>query len=56
MATGCLSVPKAPDIVGIDRFAGPTYLTSRWPHEGVDFTGKRVASSAPARRRSSRSR
>ena len=43
MATGCLSVPKAPDVVGIDRFAGPTYLTSRWPHEGVDFTGKRVA-------------
>ena len=23
--------------------AGETYFTSRWPHEGVDFTGKRVA-------------
>ncbi|MEZ5250576.1 MAG: NAD(P)/FAD-dependent oxidoreductase [Ilumatobacteraceae bacterium] len=42
MATGCLSVPKDPDIEGISRFAGPTYFTSRWPHEGVDFTGKRV--------------
>ena len=42
MATGCLSVPKEPDIAGIDRFAGPVYATSRWPHEGVDFTGMRV--------------
>ena len=23
--------------------SGQTYYTSRWPHEGVDFTGKRVA-------------
>ena len=43
MATGCLSLPKAPDIEGADRFAGEVYFTSRWPHEGVDFTGKRVA-------------
>jgi cation diffusion facilitator CzcD-associated flavoprotein CzcO/acetyl esterase/lipase len=43
MATGCLSVPKEIDIPGADRFAGPTYLTGRWPHEGVDFTGLRVA-------------
>ncbi|MCW8194568.1 alpha/beta hydrolase fold domain-containing protein [Proteobacteria bacterium 005FR1] len=43
MASGCLSVPKAPDIEGADRFAGEVYFTSRWPHEGVDFTGKRVA-------------
>ncbi len=43
MATGCLSVPKEIDIDGADRFQGPTYLTGRWPHEGVDFTGKRVA-------------
>jgi cyclohexanone monooxygenase len=42
MATGCLSTPKAPDIPGAARFAGPTYMTSRWPHEGVDFTGMRV--------------
>ena len=43
MATGCLSVPKVPDIAGADRFAGDVYFTSTWPHEGVDFTGKRVA-------------
>ena len=28
----------------------------QWPHQDVDFTGKRVASSAPARRASRRSR
>jgi cation diffusion facilitator CzcD-associated flavoprotein CzcO/acetyl esterase/lipase len=43
MASGCLSVPKALDIEGVDRFGGPVYLTSRWPHEPVDFTGRRVA-------------
>ena len=43
MATGCLSLPKSPDIEGADRFGGEVYFTSRWPHEGVDFTGKRVA-------------
>lgn len=43
MASGCLSVPKQPDITGAERFAGETYSTGRWPHEGVDFTGKRVA-------------
>lgn len=43
MATGCLSVPKQPDIEGADTFKGPTYITGKWPHEGVDFMGKRVA-------------
>ncbi len=43
MATGCLSVPKDIDITGAERFKGPTYRTSRWPHEGVDFTGQTVA-------------
>ena len=43
MASGCLSLPKAPEIDGHDRFRGESYATSRWPHEGVDFTGKRVA-------------
>ena len=42
MATGCLSLPKELDIDGADRFAGEVYFTSRWPHEGVDFRGKRV--------------
>ena len=31
-----------PAIEGRDTFAGETYHTGRWPHEGVDFTGKRV--------------
>src|SRR5262245_54791613 len=43
MATGCLSLPKKPDIPGFDRFRGETYFTGRWPHEGVDFSGQRVA-------------
>jgi cation diffusion facilitator CzcD-associated flavoprotein CzcO/acetyl esterase/lipase len=43
MASGCLSVPKTPDIDGADSFAGEVYFTGTWPHEGVDFTGKRVA-------------
>jgi cyclohexanone monooxygenase len=42
MATGCLSKPKVPDIAGLESFAGPSYFTSSWPHEGVDFTGQRV--------------
>ena len=42
MATGCLSVPKVPDIPGVDDFEGPSYLTGRWPHEGVDFSGQHV--------------
>jgi cation diffusion facilitator CzcD-associated flavoprotein CzcO len=43
MATGCLSVPKVPDVAGNGRFEGATYSTGAWPHEGVDFTGMRVA-------------
>ena len=43
MATGCLSVPKDPDIPGTDRFGGRVFVTGRWPHEKVDFTGRRVA-------------
>jgi len=42
-ATGCLSSANLPDIPGRDTFEGPTYHTGRWPHEGVDLTGKRVA-------------
>src|SRR3546814_11084805 len=42
MATGCLSVPKAPDIEGADRFRGEVYFPSRWPPAGVYFPGKRV--------------
>ena len=42
MATGCLSVTNLPDIPGIHDFAGDVYHTGKWPHEGVDFAGRRV--------------
>jgi cation diffusion facilitator CzcD-associated flavoprotein CzcO len=42
MATGTLSAAKQPDLPGHEKFAGATYMTSKWPHEGVDFTGKIV--------------
>ncbi|MDN5697945.1 MAG: NAD(P)/FAD-dependent oxidoreductase [Rubrobacter sp.] len=45
MATGCLSIPKFPDMrefPGLESFEGDWYHTGAWPHEGVDFTGKRV--------------
>jgi cation diffusion facilitator CzcD-associated flavoprotein CzcO len=41
-AVGCLSAANVPAIPGLDRFAGEWYHTGRWPHEGVDFTGRRV--------------
>ncbi|TBR10768.1 MAG: NAD(P)/FAD-dependent oxidoreductase [Rugosibacter sp.] len=40
--TGNLSVAKAPEFKGVENFKGEVYLTGNWPHEGVDFTGKRV--------------
>ncbi|MCA1844875.1 MAG: NAD(P)/FAD-dependent oxidoreductase, partial [Actinobacteria bacterium] len=43
LATGCLSDAQIPAFPGLDSFAGERYHTGRWPHEGVDFTGKRVA-------------
>jgi cyclohexanone monooxygenase len=42
LATGVLSATNKPDIPGRDTFAGETYHTGEWPHEPVDFTGKRV--------------
>jgi cyclohexanone monooxygenase len=42
-AVGILSALNTPDIPGLELFAGSTYHTGRWPHEGVDFTGQRVA-------------
>lgn len=43
MATGPLSAALTPDFPGLDTFAGKIYHTAAWPHEPVDFTGKRVA-------------
>lgn len=42
-AIGALSVPVLPKIDGVEEFAGPSFHTSQWPHEPVDFTDKRVA-------------
>lgn len=40
---GCLSSGQIPDFVGRDTFTGEAYHTGAWPHEGVDFAGKKVA-------------
>lgn len=40
---GCLSTGQIPDFAGRERFTGEAHHTGAWPHEGVDFTGKRVA-------------
>jgi len=41
-AVGCLSAANIPDIPGLESFEGDWYHTAQWPHEGVDFAGKRV--------------
>ena len=41
-AVGCLSSANLPKIDGIADFQGKWYHTGEWPHEGVDFSGKRV--------------
>ncbi len=43
MATGNLSTPRVPEFPGLSSFQGEWYHTGLWPHEGVDFTGKRVS-------------
>ncbi|HUR78639.1 MAG TPA: NAD(P)/FAD-dependent oxidoreductase [Acidimicrobiales bacterium] len=42
-ATGCLSAPIEPNIAGLHDFTGDTLFTNRFPKDGYDFTGKRVA-------------
>ena len=41
-ASGVLTVPKLPDIDGVDSFGGAIMHTARWDHD-QDLTGKRVA-------------
>ncbi|WP_300681866.1 NAD(P)/FAD-dependent oxidoreductase [Nocardioides sp.] len=41
-ATGSLSAPNRPPIPGMDDFEGDIVMTSSWPEEGYDVTGKRV--------------
>ena len=43
LAVGCLSTPKPIEFNDLDHFGGRVLHTSRWPHEGVDFQGCRVA-------------
>lgn len=43
MATGCISTAQTPDIEGLPDYHGATYHTGHWPHEGIDFTGQRIA-------------
>ncbi len=42
-AVGTLSHTNLPQFKGLENFKGKWYHTSRFPKEGVDFTGKRVA-------------
>jgi cyclohexanone monooxygenase len=41
-AVGSLSAANVPPFKGLGSFRGKWYHTSQWPHEGVDFTAKRV--------------
>ena len=43
LATGCLSSPNRPVLPGEERFKGDIFHTGHWPHETVDFGGRRVA-------------
>jgi cyclohexanone monooxygenase len=42
-AVGALSSWHTPQFPGIDTFLGESYHTGQWPHQKVDFAGKRVA-------------
>ncbi len=39
---GAFNKPRLPDIPGMDRFAGPSVHTARYPDAGLELTGKRV--------------
>jgi cation diffusion facilitator CzcD-associated flavoprotein CzcO len=41
-ATGSLSAATVPDIPGLGEFTGRWFHTGLWPHEEVDFAGRRV--------------
>jgi cation diffusion facilitator CzcD-associated flavoprotein CzcO len=41
-AVGCLSAANIPNIEGLDQFEGEWFHTGKWPHEKVDFKGKKV--------------
>lgn len=41
-ASGALSSSNVPAFEGLEQFQGETYHTGNWPHQPVDFKGKRV--------------
>lgn len=41
-ATGSLSLPKLPEIPGVESFAGRLLHTARWPEQPVDVVGQNV--------------
>jgi cation diffusion facilitator CzcD-associated flavoprotein CzcO len=41
-AVGCLSAANVPAIEGLGEFRGQWVHTGQWPHDDVDFAGKRV--------------
>ena len=43
LAVGNLTAVKRPDFAGLEDFEGDWYHTARWPSEGVDLRGRRVA-------------
>jgi cation diffusion facilitator CzcD-associated flavoprotein CzcO len=42
-AMGMISEPVIPNFKGLGTFKGPCFHSSRWPQEGLDYAGKRVA-------------
>ena len=40
---GMISQPVIPSFDGIENFNGPCFHSSRWPQEGLDYDGKKVA-------------
>ncbi len=43
LCTGFGSKPYIPEIPGLENFKGECYHTARWPQEGIDLAGKRIA-------------
>lgn len=42
-ALGFATQPYLPKIEGVHDFAGPSFHSARWPQQGIDVRGKRVA-------------
>jgi cation diffusion facilitator CzcD-associated flavoprotein CzcO/acetyl esterase/lipase len=42
-AAGCLSSVQIPQLPGVDDFAGRVVHTARWPADGLELAGRRVA-------------